>query len=251
MIPGDVPQHPLKRAACAGEPRPNRADGHVECLRNLTVLEPLDIGQHHDDAVVLGQGGQGPIQILAQEFVDELLFGVREPQQEGLVQRRKSRRRPRLVAFPPGAFPVGPVSSLADECCSELEYPRPKGTSGLPATHAHATRAMDSPPVPHRHRFSSAAGHAVQRTEDRQNPFKDVRVGHSAPAPRRGRGVFQWHALATVPGSLLDSRHSSALNHFAGRGVLGGESETAAPQPGGGPPSRTLWMRRIRNQEDS
>lgn len=52
LIPGDAPQHRLQRAACAGEPRPNRADGYVECLCNLTVLESLDIGQHHDDAVM-------------------------------------------------------------------------------------------------------------------------------------------------------------------------------------------------------
>jgi hypothetical protein len=115
VIAGDTPQRALQSAACASEPGPNRADGHVQRLRNFAVLESFDVGQQDHDAVVLGQSGQRSIQILAQQFVEELLFGIGEPQQEGLVQTLEDRERPPPRRRPPpAALPAGgPAPSAA------------------------------------------------------------------------------------------------------------------------------------------
>ena len=121
----------MQRAARAREPGPNRTDGHVQGLGNLAVLESFDVGQHDDQAVMLGQRGQRAIQILAQQLVEELLLGIGEPEQEGLVQALENRKRALFVAGLVNqqffARPRQRLPPLADEgVVQNPEHPRPK-----------------------------------------------------------------------------------------------------------------------------
>jgi len=122
VIAGDSPSRPLQCAARAIEPGPNRAAGHIQRLRNLAIRESFHVGQHDDDAVMLGQRGQRSIQILAQQCVEKLLFGIGEPQQEGLVQTLEDRE---------GALPV-------DLCDGEPTRYAPRGARREQAAHAAA-----------------------------------------------------------------------------------------------------------------
>lgn len=50
------PQNLLQRGARAGKPRTHGPDRDAERFGDLAVLELLEIGQHNDDPVFLGQG---------------------------------------------------------------------------------------------------------------------------------------------------------------------------------------------------
>jgi hypothetical protein len=227
----------LQCVAPTSEPGPNRADRHVQRLRNLAVRESFHVGQHDHDAVMLGQRGQRSIQILAQQFVEKFLLWIGEPQQEGLVQTLEDRECALLVAglLHQQLFPrTGQrLPSLADKrVVQDPEYPRPKGScirqlcAGLPRARdglGHEVLRIGLV-------LRQTPGHPVQRTKDLQNlGFKGFfRNGHAAPAPKtRGPAKwFQWSDSMTAPrivagisaqfqriGTISQTAASSAVNH--------------------------------------